>query len=200
MKLIELQPPPKPVRDYKVKPHEGFISQWTKDIDALLLQNGYKLLGRGSFGRVYKNYKQNKVLKAFIKDTGFMTWVRFCRNNPNNPWLPKFKSNFIRLKQEPPVYGVLIEELQPNDNAEIAYLLAYLASEYPKFFTNSTINLEAVRGSKLLLKYESFIQQSYDENFDTMLKFLYAHEDMIDISNENIMKRGNQYVITDPLA
>lgn len=190
MRLSELQAPPKDIRDYKHQNPGRLISSWQREVDGMLEKYGYKLLGRGSFGRVYKNNRQNKVLKVFIEDIEYMRWVKFCKEHPNNPYLPKFKSQFIRLKQDPPIYGILIEELTKYEDYNMAYLLSGLVS-----FWGDEENMKFLR--KQYGNIDKFLQ---DENLIQAVEFLHTHKDAVDIKSENIMSRNGQLVITDPLA
>lgn len=192
MKLHELQAVPRDVRHLKSDP--DFIS-----IHAYLSSQGYVRVGRGAYGRVYRNVKQNKVLKVFKDDPRYIDWVNFCRENPTNPFVPKFRSKIINFNNG--IYGVLLEELSRGDsdeNAIVANIISCIVELLPNI--KSSIKTSVwVRGL-----YDQY-QSSFDyflnnEEFLRVAKFLHKNRSRMDITEDNIMKRGNQWVITDPLA
>lgn len=206
--IVEIQSPPKELRDYKTSTIQGSPDiNWKDDINALLLKHGYKLLGKGSFGRVYKNDKQDKVLKVFKKDDKFLEWIKFCQAHPNNKWLPKFKSKLVRLKDNPPIYAIQIEELTPYDgskkglDATLHYVFSFMAQSYNTLFKDGKFDPTDDHSDFVMKGYAPVIEKLYDEELDTVLKYLYKHRDDVDLSEQNnLLYRGNQPVLMDPLA
>jgi hypothetical protein len=100
-----------------------------------------RLLGRGSNGVALTN--GTDVFKFWMFDSAYEDFVEYCLANPDNPWLPKFKS---RIKTIPRVFAnldVWDTEGDPIDATKVRYVKMELLSPYKKggfkVFTNPKI-------------------------------------------------------------
>lgn len=207
MKITELQ---KPETITKLQSSSG---DWKKEAKALLISAGFKMLGSGSYGSVFKRDGDSQVLKVFGKDPGYLKWVAFCRSNPGNPYLPKFNSKPIRVKDE--VFGIRMEQLEKNSDPTVAYLLGGLAQYYEELIVrriqdgpkpaadaapwlNHSLSFLRMAAPKLGIHLPGW---ETDEHLAVVLKFLHTFGDEVDLGEaSNVMRRGDQIVITDPLA
>ncbi len=204
MRLDELQPVPMNLRKLQDDPNLDMNINWVLNIDAYLSKYGYTRLGKGGYGAVYRNDKQNKVLKVFKNDPLYKEWVQFSRANPNNVFLPKFRSNVIEFNNG--VNGVMIEPLDRagEDGHTIANIISTIVEILPevkKYRETGELTPQAVWLKQFYDQYESsFDYFMSNTDFIQAAEFLYARRNKADIGASNIMKRGQQFVITDPLA
>ena len=96
---------------------------WKTKLDDL----GFRMIGEGFFGMVFSNPSLPYVLKIFTaQDHAYVTWLKYCLANQNNPHVPKFRGKLVRLGGK--VMAVRMEKLRydlasASDIAVFAYLL-----------------------------------------------------------------------------
>lgn len=199
MRLEELQKAPSDVTGWR---KDGKSSNnWHLQLDDLLSKYGYKGIGKGGRGSVYRNPNSKKVIKIFSRDSYYMSWVEFAKAHPNNPWVPKFRSNLIALKKlgdaahtkniPSDIFAIAMEELTPSSSdSELAFIIVVFMNNYKDPDWDPSVTSY----------YKEFKQLRQDPQFMEVVEFLAQHEDYVDLAAANIMLRGNQPVITDPLA
>ena len=96
---------------------DGFPSYPQNKIQKTLLDNGFKLLGKGNYSSVYTHPKFNYALKIFDNDDGYTKFIKYCKQNQSNPHLPKFRGNLMRYKNSS-WYAIRMELLQPFTKEE----------------------------------------------------------------------------------
>ncbi len=195
MRLFELQPAPKDIQTWRKdnKP----TPKWHNQLDDMLSKYGYVGLGQGAHGSVYENPNTKKVIKVFSRDSHYIEWIKFARAHQDNPWVPKFRSNLISLKKlanpgwlhETPadVYAVALEKLTPLSSDD----------PFPYQFIVFVRNYKTPTWDPPPAKFRDLLE---DSQFLEVVDFLQANIKGFDIVRENIMLRGDQLVITDPLG
>lgn len=182
MRIDELQP----------SMRKEFSTASRRSISDKLEDAGYRLLGKGSSGSVFEiPGKPDKVLKIFREDSGFAWWVDYCRANAGkNPWLPRFRSAVTKISTHTSksvttdIYGVMIERLTSNTRDEIGYVINMMVYQSV---------------DKRFIEEEDYWMVS-DPNLIQIAFDLRRFADSLDMRRENIMMRGDQIVIADPLA
>lgn len=168
-----------------------------------LKDNNYYRIGEGSYGEIYSRTGEPFVLKLFQRnDKAYILFVNFCLANLGDKHLPKFKGKLINL------------------NSDFCAIRIEILSEYPYGQHSVTLNYlydyfdYALRGlsasyivNKLKYDYEDYDEYVIKSNEDittTLFKLAsYTNEHSgrfkNDLLNNNIMRRNNVLVITDPL-
>lgn len=166
------------------------INNWRKDpkatkrvLSQYLRKYGFEEIGAGLSARVYKHPKRG-VLKVFTNDPRYVKWVKWGLLHQSNPYVPRFKSKLIKFQNlwayDIRSYGILIEELTPLETEEdIAFYLR--VKDYVRGYNN--------------LPHDQIEQ---DPNLKEVLDWIKTLN-TDDLTDQNIMKRGNQYVFTDPV-
>jgi len=167
------------------------------DVDQILSNAGYYRVGKGEFGEVFRKEGRSDVLKIFkTKDRAYKDFVLYCKSNPNR-WLPVFKGNILRVNDD--YNAIRMEILKPIDK---------------DVGSDDRMKHGSMRHYLWRLKDPSLWQ---DDDNDEIIEFVKRNEDLkntlediadiaisngyiLDLHKENIMKRGNQLVIADPLA
>lgn len=138
----------------------------------------FKQVGSGLFAMVMKNDKYPYVLKIYDRnDTGYKHYLDFCLKNQDNPYVPKIKGRPTPINKTKYMF-IRLEALQPVTSGEARAM--FNAYESVKMGTSTNKNLKKV------VDFVEMMRSEPDIHFD--------------LHQGNIMKRGNQLVITDPLA
>ena len=119
MQLDELKKP-KEISDFRDEMNyhgSEYKFVWKDKIFKFMNHHGFENAGIGSFASVFINDKYPFALKIFRKETGFLTWLEFCKNNQDNPLVPKFKGSPIKVHED--IYAIRVEVLEPIDKMEI---------------------------------------------------------------------------------
>jgi hypothetical protein len=147
---------------------------------------GYKQynIGTGYYAQVYARPEDNYVIKIFRPDVGYSTFLKFIRDNTNNPYVPKLKGKIIKL---PNNYSVVrLEKLKRIDidlfkkidfasnNPQDKQLIDEINQTYPGLLQFIEKLKEEVRNSQGKLGY--------------------------DLHRSNMMMRGDTPVVTDPFS
>lgn len=152
-----------------------FADNW-RALCQWLEKKGWKRLGSGYFANVYATPCGRFALKLARggTPTGYDGFARYALANAHNPYLPKV---YLHLKTD---FGLmtLLERLTP--------LTEPLQAEYQRI-------CDTLRGrAKADVRHNTALQ--------TVLSHLAPFGDRLDLHPTNFMARGDQLVITDPLA
>lgn len=145
---------------------------WSMTLPAAMKKYGFSLLGSGKYASVYGNPKYDYVLKVFMKDSAYLKWIEFVQKNKGNPYVPKVKGKVVKIT--PTFYAIRLEKL----------------SKY-------TSGGQFMKDFSAWQKDNSF--KSSDQNIQDILDYFGKHKKLLDLHGENMMMRGNQLVIVDPL-
>ena len=193
-------------KDYHKSNFKDVPTPYTNDYPELrdaatksLEKYGFKLRGKGRTGSVYTHSLHPFALKVFYNDNAYLSWIKFCKANQNNPYLPKIKGKFIRVvPKSNHIFAVRMEKL-------------YDIEKFGKFhYLKNTI----YHGMELLSSGKSYnnekesmeqLEAVCDEHLIQIIKFLDDNEhktyDFVDLHQNNAMqRRDGQLVIIDPVA
>ena len=156
------------------------------DWETVLSKHGFSALGTGHNARVYGHSALNYVLKIYdTHDAGYRYWVAQSLQNKDNPYFPRFRGRDVRIDAQ--VRATRMETLVPAgpDVEHFLHAVRQLRRQY--------------RGDWLEPAATYF---AYDPQLVQALEVMDAGRQagfMIDLKRDNIMMRGQQMVITDPL-
>lgn len=187
MNLAELRNP-EDIRDFKKKFDDKDTAkpiyrnpQWKADLDEKMEKHGFYILGAGVSGAVYKHPNYPLVLKVFKKDSGYITWFKFCKENQHNKYVPKIRGSLIRINK-----------------MFWAARLEYLKRAHAIYHISSLNMLSTIKS--LIQHPEDIENNEYDLDLIDIVNFLSEHRDSLDLHAGNIMIReNNEMVIIDPL-
>lgn len=149
--------------------------QWNPTIISLMAEHGFTLLGQGKYATVFNNPTSSYVIKVFLKDTAYLTWLKFCFENPRNPFVPQIRGKVVKLT--PIFMAVRLEKLLPYKYTD----------QHPNDFN--------------IWGEQPPCQCAHCNNPDVqnVQKFLDQHSKLLDIHPGNVMQRSNGHiVIIDP--
>lgn len=168
-------------------------------IVAFVEQGRYEKLGNGFFAYVFKNSKKNEAIKFWVDDQAFEKYLTYIENNKNNPICPKIFSKTKTIssfhKRIPgfpkKIKYIRMEVLEPLNTYESYKINQFdwdaivkkikLGKPVSKIFNDAGIESMAITICDVLTQTNQDLED-------------------LDISSSNIMKRGNQLVLTDPFT
>lgn len=153
----------------------GMPTEVSYEIKDIADKFGMRELGSGFFGITFSGGKQPYVLKIYSPDDGYDSWVKFCLKHQHNPYIPKFKARPVQITGTR-YKAIRMESLTRVRTGD---------GTYKKFMTD------------LIDAYDGLSKDKHLTEIAVFLK-MFGSED--DLHDENIMLRGKQVVITDPLA
>ena len=186
--LTELRKPPeidifKNSKEVKnLKAVDSRNEKWRKSLPDLFQHYGFSQVGEGKFGSVFINEEYPYALKIFMKDTAYLKFLNFVKQNPDNKYLPKIKGKVLKIT--PMVMAVRLEKLTP----------AAGGSKFGNFF-------------KMCLDPEDFLEgymeldsiSKDDKDAVSICNFLVENKKICDIHRGNIMMRGQTPILIDHL-
>ena len=150
---------------------------WKGNVIDVFNKHGFKMIGSGKYGLVFSHPNNSSyVVKFFMKDAAFLRWWKFSIANKMNPYVPKFKGMITKVTDN--FYSVRMETLSPIWKSRIA------EEDYRKFMDGFDA-------------YPAKIPA--DKNVLAVYEFMYKNKNLLDIHSENVMARGDQLVVLDPL-
>lgn len=197
----------------------------SREISSLAKQAGYKPIGSGVDARVYQHPKKKtgKVIKILIGQPGrpthaakkgFLQFYKFVKQNPNNPYLPKFGTPTALTLGKETVISVPMEPLIPvRENRSnikdwyIKYFMDYALddSDWEEFYDYlEEMNDQGHHKFLFDAKNKKFFEQ-LKGFYKTIKKAdLYASKmglGELDLHIGNVMKRRDGTpVLTDPFV
>jgi hypothetical protein len=169
-----------------------------------LKELGIKSLGDGSFAEVFQHPTMpNVVVKLLYEDDpGYLKYLKFCQGKgKGNPYCPKIlqvvqaKDAFditTRIGENlPNLHLVFMEKLKPINNTQYASFVALL---------HKSSGMRLSPEDRELWFHLS--RQIIDKDLAVVARFIYATsaKEDLDMHTGNVMKRGTQWVITDPFS
>ena len=154
-----------------------------------MMKYGFRYVGQGFYGVVFEKSGYPWIFKVFKEDPGYLSYVDFCKRHQANIHIPKIKGHTIKINDD--TYAIRTEKLRPVDEKEgrtITSMANYMSrqnrGESISDFAESDLEELSVkyRGIYDLFKY--FLESGYN----------------LDIHPENIMMRGSEIVLTDPVT
>jgi hypothetical protein len=188
---------------YRSKISESMINEISRpeyrdEAADILRSKGYEELGSGVFANVFqRKSRPNEVIKLFgTSDVAYVDYLKFIMKHQDNPHFPKILGKPMKIT--PKYYAVKLEKLTKYDNKnnlhnviETALRLAtYLGpNDSPEDFKTHEPEYDKILDSKPKLKEAIF----YLAQFKNTSKYKW------DIHSGNVMWRGNDIVLTDPI-
>jgi hypothetical protein len=179
-----------------------------KGIISHMQKSGFKELGRGAFGAAFKHPIKPGVIKFWVKDSSYDSFIDYIQKHPSK-YFPKLLSKpkelssfFLRPKHFPDkVKYVRMEELKPIENHKILSSLSALLSR----LTDPDADYEEIE--KWAYGEKSNFTDMVDDFKDfyevvqkMVMKLCSSGENKIDIEySNNVMQRNGTIVFTDPI-
>lgn len=164
-----------------------------KNLTTHLANLGWTLLGTGHYALVYGNPKYNYVLKVFsAENSDWIKYFNYIRQNQDNPFVPRIKGGLVKLSDT--AYAMRMEKLTPLTGYHDPIVRRYIDPEtYTRHSDVDDIFTDENRPF-LLENYPQLLKL-----WEDIWEVAAQSKGNYDIHEENIMKRGNTLVITDPV-
>jgi hypothetical protein len=157
----------------------------TDDLISLMTQLGFEVLSGGEYSLVFeKPTDPNFVVKVF-NDPCYEAFIKFCKERPNDPFLPKFRGNGVRIRDRARM--IRVERLSP---------LPHQTNDYSRILMLYNISKEP----------EDVVMWDLDDEQRAMvstfadLRAALPNMCRLDMHRDNIMLRGQTPVIIDPFS
>lgn len=205
----------------------GVKALYDKDLDGIkdsIKAAGSKIMGEGSFAITIKSVTSPGVIKFWIDDSSYDTFIEYIQGHPSR-FFPKLLSKpkkltsfFTRPEQFPEkVSYVRMEELEPLEKSDFG-IADFLSGNFIRRYL-SPGDYDELNDDQLVEKFEEFetserpeIKKFLDSIGGTKKDFLefcktvkglirstVNGRNRLDIHEGNIMMRNGRLVITDPL-
>lgn len=157
-----------------------------KAFTKVMADNGWRLEGYGKYSNVYKNSKYPYIVKVFVNDPAYLSYLKLVRDNQNLENLPKVRGKFMPIGNE--AYAVRLEPLEELSGEDDPIFKHYVDPYIEPEFNNL-----------LDERNHDFLKEHHPEFFD-LIDAITDIDPHLDWHTGNLMKRGNTLVITDPIA
>ena len=160
------------------------------EYNEMLLQNGWKRIGAGSYGVVYEKQGLNYVIKVYINDPSYSAYLDFILENQNDPHLPKIRKVFVPYGSvsDGVEYGaVAIEKLKPVQRINWRFSLVYRLK-------NAMVNIGVHN-----LSFEEFLEKVQKETKNNLLETIQNLTSKINTINYTKQLRRLDYFIESNL-
>lgn len=151
-----------------------------------LREDGYKKVGSGAFAEVWA--KGDVAIKVALDDEGYDLWLEECLKNQDNPYFPKIFdvkrfSKVKKVRTHSYTWNATVVSMERLEQKEEKYQAEQLGTKY---------GWARSRKIKTKDKHERELFKALDR--------VESSRGWLDIHSENILFRGDQPVITDPVA
>lgn len=157
-----------------------------KDFVKSMKNEGWDEIGHGGFAVVFAHPNYPYVVKVFHNDNAYRHYFQYVKRNQNNPHVPKVRGGIITLNDRS--HAVRLERLEPLSGPTDPILKKYIDPTLDPYIEN--LDNE---------QNYTFLMRKWPELYHAMLD-----ADMmggrVDIKYDNVMKRGNTLVLSDPVA
>jgi hypothetical protein len=155
----------------------------------------------GHFGSVLVNPGKDYVYKIFYDDdVAYRRYVEWVHRNSRNDFVPKI-GKVIRVPGTDDIFLVKIEKLEPVTNVNDPRFDRYinLDNGNPRFdqYIDPEYNGNPQDHDKITMALESLFR--FDKEFNEIVSFAMEVGEL-DIHYENVMWRGKDLIVTDPVA
>jgi hypothetical protein len=176
---------------YGMRLHELSRPDTRDKAEWILVNAGYKQLGRGQNAAVFHAPVDSHVLKLFnSSDRAYIDFVKLATANPN-PHFPKFYGRIIQVT--PGYFAVKTELLQPFTGSlhEVDVIDWYIMWARDK-----------IDGANASFGHYDQIASQPDLKAacDLIAKFLAGTRYFCDVHSKNVMMRGETVVLSDPVC
>jgi hypothetical protein len=145
--------------------------QWKKShLSDVMKKYGWKHVGNGASAKVYAHDAKDYIIKVYGPDRGYDTWLKFMEQHQSNPYVPKIRGKVVKLAKN--VSVVRLEKLKEASMNDAYPFFGKIASD----------------------------EAPDDKNLRVLWDFLRDYKYDVDSAPANVMMRGSQIVLIDPLA
>lgn len=156
----------------------------------ILINAGYKHLGRGGQGAAFQKPGAPYVVKLFdARDKAYLTFIRVAMANTDNPHFPKFFGKPIKITDD--YWAMRIEPLRRSFGYfyEIGLIDRYITNEDDRAEDSDAFEY---------VSQQPELQAACD--IIVMLIRHSQHDFICDVHQSNVMLRGSTLVLSDPVA
>lgn len=158
-------------------------------VQDLIKRKQVRQIGAGKFGSVFARPDDPTVTKV-CRDDAYRSFIIQALKHQDNPWFPQVESAFdFNPKDEPPFFVVVLERLRKGTPKEIGGALCFFDNERFHYITAMVRMLGITDETKM---------QHLSEVKKVLIRLYKTYGP--DFHKGNIMFRGNQAVITDPIV
>ena len=188
MRINELKKPHEITAFRHLMKKQGSIAGWRDVVNEFMNKHGFKNVGSGVYASVFVSDNYPFALKVFKKESGYITWLKFCKANQNNPFIPKIRGNLVKIHDK--IYAVRMEILKPIKLREMPELI--IGNELNSLFYKHYLT------QKSKIKH---LEPTGNKHIDSIVDVFRQNVGMIDMHTDNMMKRDDdQIVIIDPFS
>lgn len=171
----------------------------------LVKKNKITKLGGGAFSQVFQHPQfRNVVTKVFTgKDTVYKRYLMWCMKHQNNPYAPKIIDKVDYESPDGEQYTIVF--LQKMRKVGERGFVNMLPTLFPGIKDEELEDLkQAIKDYDMIDTFnelDSLIQTYGDEHFSEIWKHIKSYgKKKFDLHPGNVMLRGTQLVLTDPVA
>jgi len=164
-----------------------------------LKEKGYVPLGSGAFAAVFTHPNINYAIKIFRNDPSYLKFINYCDKNKGNPHLPKFRGKPMTVDKEHYCIRMeLLNKIPPNLSAvrsidEFDMYLKWYKKPIKDF-------LKKMKKENPIIFNFFQSQPGLLETLEDIIKLISSKEETLDLHSDNLMMRGKDVVITDPIC
>lgn len=173
---------------------------WAK-ITEYFKARGFSPIGAGAKATVYDHPRYPFVIKFFYKDSAYRTWLNFCKQNQQNPYVPKIKGAPTKIKGTD-FYFVRLEKLHQLYDISIPHnKMRMFIDIIDVFWDTPSMGIAALNREKERMENEKIpVLIDYPDSLLEVFSFLNKYKSYLDLHIGNLMTRSNgEFVIVDPL-
>ena len=172
-------------------------SRW--DYEDFLAGKGAKYVGEGMFATVYKLPKANTVLKVMGSDPAYFEYVKTIIKYQHNPFFPRIKKFVTHVPKKGRKYTVVEMEKLTERCTDKTWNMCNTLEDALHIYDDDDVEYGTKYAMKVLTRrFKTARKKHLRELVDIMVKLFRKHGS--DLHEGNLLWRGNQPVITDPVA
>jgi len=154
-----------------------------------LAQYGFRYVGQGFYGIVFEKPGYPYIFKVFKEDPGYLSYVRFCKSHQDNVHIPKIKGNIIKINDD--TYAIRTEKLRPIEG-RVGNAITSMSNYMRKIYRYERLSDFAKQDlEELSVEYPGIYE---------LFKYFLENGYNLDMHSENLMMRGSDIVLTDPVT
>jgi hypothetical protein len=173
----------------------------------LVKKAGVKKLGGGAYSQVFQHPKYgNVVVKVYTaKDRDYARYVQFCLKHQSNPYVPRIADEVKYKSPEGEKYNIVfLEKMTAMKTARgvAAKLQKAFSKLEPEELSDIEYHCEEQDMPELFEYLDALVKEGRaNSSFVELWKHIRSYgKDKFDMHPGNVMLRGQQLVITDPVA
>lgn len=92
---------------------------WMKSLSSIMKEYNWYPVGKGKYGFVFTKDGYPYIIKVFMKDTAYLKWLNFAKQNQDNPYVPKIRGKVVKINDY--FMAVRLEKLSAGGDADTIY-------------------------------------------------------------------------------